>query len=291
MEQDRELLITKTISGTGIVYELTLHREDFSACYPGMQRYVVEAAAQGQEPARFITNTYEYSPLLPGSAESAARQVFAVWEVGLITDPAAIFREYASRPHPAMPEEVDLLILQGSPRPDGNCAILSEWALEAAREAGRTSRVIYPHDLDIHPCIGCYQCYNMGTCVYRDDMDEIIAAVRGARLIIACSPVYSNTVPAGLKLVIDRMQAYHAERALGGEGRPGLKALMYSVAGRRGRENFTCVTKVLAAFFHTIGAVPAGEVLIDSADSIRDIRTIKGEEEAVKAQVKRHLRG
>ena len=73
----------------------------------------------------------------------------------------------------------DLVIIQGSPRPDGNCGILTGWAADAAQEAGRTAQVIYPHDLDIHCCIGCYQCYNTGTCVFDDDMGSIIDAVRG----------------------------------------------------------------------------------------------------------------
>lgn len=288
MEFSRELLESESNKAPDAAFRLTLHREDFSALYPGMQRFVLEVAGPNRSPARFITNTYEYSPLLPGSAESAARQMMAIWKADLLHDPDVVFHEYA-RPKKAQPARpLDLLILQGSPRPDGNCAILAEWAVKAAHEAGKTVAVIYPHDLDIHPCIGCYQCYNTGTCVFDDDMNDIIAAVRGASLIIVCSPVYSNTVPAGLKLVIDRMQAYHAERALGGGGRCR-HGLVFSVAGRKGKENFTCITSVLSAFFHTLGVAFGGEILLDGADSVRDIRTIAGKEEMVKALVKKYL--
>lgn len=284
MEFPRELLGSVSVKTPDATCQLTLHCEDFSALYPGMQRFVLEATGPGRSPVRFIANTYEYSPLLPGSAESAARQMMVIWEEDLIRDPDVVFRKYA-RPHkdrPARP--IDLLVLQGSPRPDGNCAILAAWAVDAAHGAGKTAAVIYPHDLDIHPCIGCYQCYNTASCVFEDDMTDIIAAVRGASLIVVTSPVYSNTVPAGLKLVIDRMQAYHAERALGGGGRCR-HGLIFSVAGRKGQGNFTCITSVLFAFFHTLGVEPAGEVLLDDADSVRDIRTIEGKEEMVKALV------
>ncbi|HII98453.1 MAG TPA: flavodoxin family protein [Methanoregula sp.] len=288
MEFSRELLESESVKTPDATCRLTLHREDFSALYPGMLRFVLDAADPNRSPARFITNTYEYSPLLPGSAESAARQMMAIWKEDLLRDPDVVFHEY-SRPRKDRPvRPIDLLILQGSPRPDGNCAILAEWAVGAAHEAGKTASVIYPHDLDLHPCIGCYQCYNTGTCVFDDDMNDIIAAVRGASLIIVCSPVYSNTVPAGLKLVIDRMQAFHAERALGGGGRCR-HGLVFSVAGRKGKGNFACITSVLSAFFHTLGIELAGEVLMDDADSVRDIRTIAGKEEMVKALVKNHL--
>ncbi len=267
---------------------LTLHREDLSGLYPGMERFVLEATGPARDPARFIANTYEISPLMHGSAESAARHMMTIWEGDLLRDPDVVFHEYSHpvKERPVRP--VDLLVLQGSPRPDGNCAILAEWAVDAAHEAGRTAAVIYPHDLDIHPCIGCYQCYNTGTCVFDDDMNDIIATVRGAMLIVVCSPVYSNTVPAGLKLVVDRMQAYHADRALGGSGRCR-HGLVFSVAGRSGKGNFTCITSVLSAFFHTLGIGLSGEILLDGSDAVRDIRAIAGKEEMVRALVKNHL--
>jgi multimeric flavodoxin WrbA len=286
MEPARELLHSVNVTTGNAAYLLTLHREDMTGLYPGLFRYVLAVAEGDRQPAVFITNTYEYSPLQPGSAESAARQTLEAWETELQRDPAALFRGYAKKPPGRKtPSPADLVILQGSPRPDGNSAILAAWAVEAAHETGKTASVIYPHDLDIHPCIGCYQCYNTGTCVFEDDMNEIIDLIRGALLVIVCSPVYTNTVPAGLKLVVDRMQAYHAERALSG-GRSGQHGLVYSVAGRKGTGNFTCVTRVLTAFFHTLGITPAGEVLVDGADAIRDIRTLPGREAAVKTQVR-----
>jgi hypothetical protein len=48
------------------------------------------------------------------------------------------------------------------------------------------------------------------------------------------------------------------------------------VAGRKGKENFTCVTRVVRAFFRNLGFAPGGQLLIDSMDEIRDIRKIPG---------------
>jgi multimeric flavodoxin WrbA len=119
-------------------------------------------------------------------------------------------------------------------------------------------------------------------------MGSIISAIRGASLLVVCSPVYTNTVPGGLKLVIDRCQAYHAERIVSG-GRTGQKGLVFSVAGRKGEENFTCITRVISAFLRNLGIDPVGEILIDRVDAIRDIRTIPGMEQNVKIKVKQHL--
>jgi multimeric flavodoxin WrbA len=142
--------------------------------------------------------------------------------------------------------------------------------------------------MDIRCCIGCYQCYNTGSCVFDDDMGSIIGAIRESSLLVVCSPVYTNTVPGGLKLLIDRCQAYHAERALSG-GRTGQHGLIFSVAGRKGEENFTCVTRVISAFLRNLGITPAGEILIDRIDSVKDIRTIAGMEDTVRKKVKHYL--
>jgi multimeric flavodoxin WrbA len=285
MEPAREPLKSVLVKGGERTYLLTLDREDFSALYPGMVRYVLAVREGDRLCAVFRTNTFEYSPLSPLAAETAAREKAVQWEQELATDPSGIFRNYPSLPaRQSLKAAAALVIIQGSPRPDGNCGILTGWASEAAKGAGRTTRVIYPHDLDIHCCIGCYQCYNSGTCVFDDDMAGIIDAVRGARLIIVCSPVYTNTVPAGLKLFIDRMQAYHAERTLS-SGRSKKSGILFSVAGRKGGDNFTCITKVIIPFFQNLGIEPAGQVLIDSVDAVRDIRKLPGREDEVKKLV------
>lgn len=118
--------------------------------------------------------------------------------------------------------------------------------------------------------------------------EQMIAVLKEASLLVVCSPVYTNTVPGGLKLVIDRCQAYHAEQVLSG-GRTGQKGLIFSVTGRKGEENFTCITRVISAFLRNLGIGPVGEKLVDRADAIRDIRTIPGMEQNVKIKVKQHL--
>ncbi len=281
MEPVRERLRETPVKSGSTGYLLTLDREDFSALYPHMVRYVLAVSTVAERIAVFRTNTFEYSPLSPLAAETVALDKAGEWEKELAADPARILRDFADRgPKPVKRPATDLVLIQGSPRPDGNCAILAGWAADAAKERGHTAEIIYPHDLDINCCIGCYQCYNTGTCVFDDDMTGIIDAVRGARLIIVCSPVYTNTVTAGLKLVIDRMQAYHAERTLIG-GQDGQHGILFSVAGRKGGGNFTCVTKVVTAFFKNCGIEPAGEILIDSVDAVKDIREIPGKREAV----------
>jgi multimeric flavodoxin WrbA len=289
MEPVTELVRRVEINSGIDRYILTLNSEDFSVLYPGMVRYALTVTEEERTISVFHTNSYEYSPLVPLAAENVAKQTADEWEHEIRNNPEDFILnhqpEFLKRP---VSSPVDLVVIQGSPRADGNCSILAGWAVEAAHELGRHAQVIYPHDMDIRCCIGCYQCYNTGSCVFDDDMGTIIDAIRSASLLVVCSPVYTNTVPGGLKMVIDRCQAYHAERVLSG-GRTGQQGLIFSVAGRKGEENFTCITRVVAAFLRNLGITPAGDILIDRMDAVKDIRTIAGLEQTVREKVKQCL--
>ncbi|MCK9591783.1 MAG: flavodoxin family protein [Methanoregula sp.] len=289
MDPAKELVRRAEINSGRYRYVLTLNSEDFSELYPGMIRFTLTVTEGERLISVFRTNSFEYSPLVPLTAENVAKHRADEWEREIRNNPMDFVlnnrQEFFKRP--ASPP-VDLVVIQGSPRAQGSCSILAGWAVEAAHELGMPAEVIYPHDMEIRCCIGCYQCYNTGSCVFDDDMVSIIDAIRSASLLVVCTPVYTNTVPGGLKLIIDRCQAYHAERALYG-GRTGQQGLIFSVAGRKGKENFTCVTRVVSAFLRNLGIMPAGEILIDRIDAIRDIRTISGLQQNVQEKVKQYL--
>lgn len=63
-----------------------------------------------------------------------------------------------------------------------------------------------------------------------------------------------------------------------------------SVAGRNGKENFTCVSRVVGAFFSLLGIGAEEPLLLDGMDEIRDVRTIPGLEERVRESVRNALK-
>lgn len=291
MEPGIVSILERHLRAGGVSYRIALTEEDLSRVYPGMIMYTAEVSRDGKVLGRSRTNTLEYSPCTPLHARDVGLETVARWETLLGQDPGA----FPTTIPPASPARrrvpaSSAVIIQGSPRPGGNCAILASWAADAAREMGVKTTVFFPHDLDIHPCIGCYQCYNTGTCVFEDDMTAIIDAVAESRLVVVCSPVYTNSVPAGLKALIDRFQALHAERILGGDSFPA-KGLLMAVAGRKGPENFRCVSAVARAFFSLIGMTPAPPLLVDGMDKTRDVRVVAGLGQEVRSNVKGCLVG
>ncbi|HOT94282.1 MAG TPA: flavodoxin family protein [Methanoregulaceae archaeon] len=282
----RELLSRVEIPSAGGAGHLSLYREDLSGVYPGMVRYLLLYEGWGRTLSLFSTNTYEYPPLLTVDAESAAWRAARDWEEALRSAPDRLVPAAQAVHHPPEPAAGGVLVLQGSPRPDGTCARLAMWAADAARSAGRAVEVVFVHDLEIHPCIGCYQCYNTGECTFDDDMTRLGPAIGGSSLLVVCSPVYTNTVPAGLKALIDRAQAVHAHAALLGEPVRGTRnGVLLAAAGRSGLKNFDCVRKVVGPFMENLGIRLTGEVLVDDLDRRRNVDFLPGLEGEVRRAV------
>ena len=273
-------------------YRLILEKADLSTLYPGMVMYSVRVMNDDRTVGLFRTNSYEYTPVMQLDAETAALRKAEEWEQSIRTAPGDFHEIFDHTEDLKGKEEKgpDVVVIQGSPRVDGNSGVLASLAAEEVKHLGMTVEVVYPDEMDIRACIGCYQCYNTGTCTFTDDMNWFIPMIRHAALVIVCSPVYTNTVPGGLKILIDRCQAYHAERALTGR-KPGAKGLLFAVAGRKGEANFTCLLRVIGAFLAITGVEPAGRILIDGMDELRDVRKVAGIDGQVKSAVQEALRG
>lgn len=74
-----------------------------------------------------------------------------------------------------------IVILMGSPNPNGSTAILVQSFRKGAEERGHKVEVIDVCSLEIHPCTGCIACGYEGDCVQDDDS----RIVRKALLTVA----------------------------------------------------------------------------------------------------------
>lgn len=102
--------------------------------------------------------------------------------------------------------------IQGSPRREGNTALLLDAALQGAAEAGANVLRFELNDLNIKPCQACGACYNTGKCVIRDDMDLLYEAFEIMDSMVLASPVYFGGVTAQVKAMIDRSQPFWARK-------------------------------------------------------------------------------
>ena len=97
-----------------------------------------------------------------------------------------------------------VLVLSSSPRRVGNSDILCDQFMLGAQEAGNQVEKIFLKDKNINYCLGCGACQKTGSCVQKDDMDEILDKLVAADIIVLATPVYFYSMSAQMKTLIDR---------------------------------------------------------------------------------------
>ena len=99
-----------------------------------------------------------------------------------------------------------ILVLNGSPKGDRSNTIRIANAFTGGFPEGTEVKKINLYEKNIMPCKGCFSCWKSdeGKCVIRDDMDEIIAAIKEADIIIESYPLYFYGMPSQIKAMTDR---------------------------------------------------------------------------------------
>lgn len=102
-----------------------------------------------------------------------------------------------------------IVILNGSPRRNGNTSALVRAFARGAEDAGHAVAEFFLNDMAIHGCRGCFGGHSDRTCpcVQRDDMDEIYPAVRDCNVIVLASPLYYWNMSGQLRTAVDRLFA------------------------------------------------------------------------------------
>ena len=101
----------------------------------------------------------------------------------------------------------DLLALYGSPRRQGNTALLLKEAVKGAREAGARVEEIVLRDLNISPCLEIYACRETGRCAIQDDFQAVYDKLLACHGLLLASPIFFYTVSAQTKILMDRCQS------------------------------------------------------------------------------------
>ena len=111
-----------------------------------------------------------------------------------------------------------ILALVGSPRKGSNTDILVEETLKGFKTGGHTFEKIYLYEYEISPCIDCRKCKKDDcVCVVKDGMQQIYPKMDDADLIIFGTPNYWYGPSAKMKLLVDRMRPYVANKKIKGK--------------------------------------------------------------------------
>lgn len=99
-----------------------------------------------------------------------------------------------------------ILVLNGSPRPNGNTAGMVKTFHQAAEGHGHQVKMFNVCKMNIKGCLACEYCHGKGhgQCVQKDDMQEIYAELNDTEMLILAAPIYYHGISGQLKCVIDR---------------------------------------------------------------------------------------
>lgn len=156
--------------------------------------------------------------------------------------------------------------LVGSPRRGGVTRRLVVRALKGAAAEGCRTTVIGLGELRLMPCQACPR-PSPGGCRFRDDMDQVYAALGAAKGVILGSPIYFETVSAQVKLMVDRTNCLLAEE-VSPEGRrrftsvlPGRRVLAFVAVSDLSRD-FSGAVKVARAFARSLNGSLLDSLLV-----------------------------
>ena len=85
-----------------------------------------------------------------------------------------------------------ILILQGSPRANGNTAWMAEEYKKAAEAAGHEVTLVNVSHKKIAGCLACEYCHTKGNgaCIQKDDMQELYPLMNEAEVLVLAAPIY-----------------------------------------------------------------------------------------------------
>ena len=98
-----------------------------------------------------------------------------------------------------------VLIINGSPRMEGNTSIAVKELCRTFEEEGIETQTVQIGNQDIRGCIACGSCASKGRCVFDDAVDELADSFREADGLVVASPVYYGSANATLVACLDRL--------------------------------------------------------------------------------------
>ncbi len=108
-----------------------------------------------------------------------------------------------------------IVVLNGSPRINGNTSALVESFKSGAESSGNQVEILQVGTMNIHGCIACECCRTKTTneCAIKDDMQKVYEAVKTADMIVFASAVYYWSFTAQMQSTITRFYALGKPKA------------------------------------------------------------------------------
>lgn len=98
-----------------------------------------------------------------------------------------------------------VLMLNGSPRPEGNTSIALREMEQVFQAEGVETELIQVGNRDIRGCVACGGCAKLGKCVFDDTVNELAPKFQHSDGLVVGSPVYYASANATLVALLTRL--------------------------------------------------------------------------------------
>ena len=98
-----------------------------------------------------------------------------------------------------------VLIINGSPRNNGNCARLLKEATDIFDAEGIGYDLYQVGNKAIRGCMACNYCYTHDGCVFKDDVNQLSEKLAECDGVLVVSPVYYGSANGSLISLLDRL--------------------------------------------------------------------------------------
>lgn len=104
-----------------------------------------------------------------------------------------------------------VVVISTSLRTNSNSDALANEFIHGAQDAGHNVEKISLTGKNIQFCKGCLACQKLGRCVIKDDVNDIMAKVLDADVVVWATPIYYYEMSGQMKTLIDRMNAMYSQ--------------------------------------------------------------------------------
>ncbi|MBN7773596.1 flavodoxin family protein [Clostridium aminobutyricum] len=103
-----------------------------------------------------------------------------------------------------------VIAINGSPRENGNTAVLLQNALRGAESNGAETELVNLYDLNFKGCISCFVCKRKGNtcdgiCAMKDDLTKVLENILTCDVLLLGSPIYFGNITGELRSFLERL--------------------------------------------------------------------------------------
>lgn len=98
----------------------------------------------------------------------------------------------------------EIVIVNGSPRMDGNTSTLLNAVARGAEDGGAAIKFYTLFKMKYMACQGCFSCRINDDCIIRDGLHDLLQRIKAAHGVVIGSPIYMMQVTGPVKNMYDR---------------------------------------------------------------------------------------